>query len=191
MKKKDYSNYRVKNTQPIEANLNSQYLAYVMAERLRNTCFGPTTRAIAMQFALKSNMENRVYWGGLEDLYEWTAWGRSTVTKHIAILEESQVLIGAYENAELFKKEVRQNYWIFLPPENMFTCADWEDHASGKFHKNNYLKYINEFTEEGITIVPETIPDGLGMSPNGKVLFFLDGEPWLFGPTAHPYLGAM
>jgi hypothetical protein len=188
---RDYSKYRAKNNYPIDANLNSQYFAYVLAERLRNTCLKNTTRAIAMQFAMKTNMENRVYWGGLEDFYDWTGWKRATVTEHLGYLEESKVMVGVYTNAELFQKKVRQNYLMYLPPEEMFTCADWEVHAAGKYHQENYLSYINERTKDGFTVLPEIAPDGWEISPTGDAMLFLDGEPWLFEPTAHPYVGAM
>jgi hypothetical protein len=187
----DYSKYRAKNNHPIDANLNTQYFAYVMAERLRNTCFGNTTRAIAMQFAMKTNMENRVYWGGLEDFYDWTGWKRATVTEHLGYLEESKVMVGVYTNSKLFQKKVRQNYLMYLPPENMLTCADWDEHSSGDYHRKNYLKFINKKTENGITISPEIAPDEFEMSADGEGFLYVDGEPWLLKPTAHPYEGAM
>jgi len=191
MEVQDYSKYRAKNTHPIDENLNTQYFAYVMAERLRNTCFRNTTRAIAMQFAMKTNMENRVYWGGLEDFYDWTGWKRATVTEHLGYLEESKVMVGVYTNADLFQLRVRQNYLMNLPPENLFTCADWEEHASGEYHQENYIEFINKRTKNGISVMPEIVPTGSDINSYGEVIYYLNGEPWLLEPTAHLYTGAM
>ena len=142
--------FRMSNLTPIDSDLVNQNLAWVASDRLWSICLPPTSRHIYITMCMQTNMKERNYFGGLERLYQLTRLKRATVTKHLANLADSGLVEPQFDKKHLFKRHIRQNYHIFLPPEDILTCSDWGPHNQTKSHKTEYPKFLREMAAASV-----------------------------------------
>ncbi len=139
---KNLERFRYSNNYRLEEELEGQYLPWVCAERLENTCLPAPSKSIFLMMCIQTNMNERNYFGGLEALQRLTSYKRATVTKHLGILEESGLVKPFFKKGQMFHNGIRQNYHLIVPPQGITDCANWKGHNVGLSHLKEYPKYL-------------------------------------------------
>ena len=137
-----WSAVRAVNTTPIEPGLEKENLDWIMMQRLRATCIPSPARFVILTMSRLTNMDERNYYGGLELIEQITMYSERAVREHLAILRDSGLVESKIEHGQLYKRNMRQNYFIHIPPGDIITCAEWEIHNQTASHIKNFPKVV-------------------------------------------------
>jgi DNA-binding transcriptional ArsR family regulator len=90
--------------------------------------------------AQNTNWENMLYYGGLIELMSQTHLGKSTIQKHLKVLQEDGLLHPIRSKKEIFVDGKRQEYSLKLPVNGFKDCKDWAPHNQTSHHLGSYKK---------------------------------------------------
>ena len=117
-----------------------QNLTRLIWERLENiTCYDYSDFIVMCTLTLHTNQKNLKVWEGQQNMLDFSRLKKSAWNLRINRQEADGLIIKKHTRGEIYKKKLRQNYDLIIPPRKYESCEDWPQHFYVGSHQERTL----------------------------------------------------